>query len=41
MKEQYAKPVTKIDIFKTVDVITMSATIDDSHKGDTDINFGD
>lgn len=40
MKENYTKPIVKIDEFKSVDVITTSG-IDDTQKGDNDINFGD
>lgn len=40
MKEQYAKPIAKIDEFKTIDVVTTSG-IDDTQKGDTDMNFGE
>lgn len=38
MKEIYEKPITNIDEFKTVDVITTSGDI---QKGDTDLPFGD
>lgn len=40
MKENYTKPIAEIDVFKTVDVVTTSS-IDDTQKGDTDIEFGD
>lgn len=40
MKENYTKPIAEIDVFKTVDVVTTSG-IDDTQKGDTDIEFGD
>lgn len=41
MKENYTKPIAKIDEFKAVDVVTTSTTIDDTQKGDTDIDFGE
>lgn len=41
MKENYTKPITKINEFKTVDVVTTSGPIDDTQKGDTDLPFGD
>ena len=41
MKENYTKPIAEIDEFKTVDVITTSTSIDDTQKGDTDLDFGD
>lgn len=40
MKENYTKPITKIDEFRTVDIITTSG-FDDTQKGDTDLPFGD
>ncbi len=40
MKEQYIKPVTETDVFKTINVVTTSG-IDDTQKGDTDLPFGD
>lgn len=39
MKTDYSKPISKIDEFKTVDVITTSG-IDDTQKGDNDVEFG-
>lgn len=40
MKENYTKPIAKIDEFKAVDIITTSG-MDDTQKGDTDLPFGD
>lgn len=40
MKKQYTKPITKVEEFTTVDIITTSG-IDDTQKGDNDVNFGD
>lgn len=40
MKEQYAKPISRVDEFKTIDVITTSG-FDDKQNGDTDLEFGD
>lgn len=39
MKEFYTKPITTVEQFKTIDVVTTS--IDDMQKGDNDVNFGD
>ena len=40
MKEKYLKPISKIEEFKTVNIITPSG-FDDTQKGDTDLPFGD
>lgn len=40
MKELYIKPTADIEEFKAVDIITTSG-IDDTQKGDNDVNFGD
>lgn len=40
MKEKYFKPTVYIEEFKTIDIITTS-DIDDTQKGDTDIEFGE
>ena len=40
MKEIYSKPIATIEQFKTIDVVTTSG-IDDTQKGDTDVDFGD
>lgn len=34
MKELYTKPVSLVEEFKTVDVLTVSGGIDDSDKGE-------
>lgn len=40
MKEIYTKPKTKINEFKTVDVITTSTQIDDRDPADNDVSWG-
>lgn len=40
MEEKYLKPISKIEEFKTVNIITTSG-FDDTQKGDTDLPFGD
>ena len=40
MKEHYTKPITSIDEFTTLDIITTS-NFNDTQMGDTDNNFGD
>lgn len=41
MKTTYSKPISNIEEFKSLDVVTTSTTIDDTQNGDNDVIFGE
>lgn len=41
MKEKYSKPKTRIEEFKSTDIVTTSIIIDDKDPADNDVPWGE